>query len=184
VPLAQVVRLGVALDVVPRRLNLSADLQYQLWSTFKSLDVRFLNADGTETVSASPRDSQDSLVFNVGGEVRIIEGFAVRAGYAYDEHTLPEATVNPAPPDSNKHVLAVGASYDFRHFGINAHFSNVFFAPRTALRSDFPGTWTGAHAGGTMAYTFGLSVTANLDVGLAFGNSLAPRSELSLQASR
>lgn len=177
IPLPQVFRVGLAFDVVPRRLNLSADLQYQLWSTFESLDLRFQNPDGTETVSASPRSSRNSVVVHAGGELKIIEGFAVRAGYAWDQHTLPESTVNPAPPDSDKHVVSVGASYDFRHFGINAHFSNVFFTPRTAESSPFPGRWSGGYAGGsTMAYIFGLSLTARLDVGPAFdATSLKPR---------
>lgn len=169
VPLAQVFRLGLAVDVVPRRLNLSTDVQYQVWSTFKALDIRFQNADGTETISSSPRDSRNSFVVNAGGEVHITDAFAVRAGYAWDQRTLPEATVNPAPPDSDKHVVSVGASYNFKHFGINAHFSDVFFVRRTALSSPFPGTWTGAYPGGTMAYIFGLSLTTNLDVAPAFG---------------
>lgn len=169
VPLAQVFRLGVAVDAVPRRLNLSADVEYQLWSTFKSLDIRFQNADGTETISSSPRDSKNSFVVHAGGEVHVTDAFAIRAGYAWDQLTLPELTVNPAPPDSDKHVVSVGASYNFEHFGINAHFSDVFFVRRTSLTSPFPGTWTGAYPGGTMAYIFGLSLTTNLDVGPAFG---------------
>jgi long-chain fatty acid transport protein len=169
VPLAQVFRFGVAWDALPGKLNLSADLEYQLWSEFKELAITFVNPDGSEEIKASPRNSQDSFVVHVGGEYKVTDRFAVRAGYIWDQHTLPEETVNPAPPDSDKHVASVGASYLFDRFGVHAHFSNVFFARRTANTSDFPGEWDGAWPGGTMAYMFGLSLSANLDAPAPFG---------------
>jgi len=60
-------------------LNVSADVEYQMWSTFKSLDIRLQNADGTETISSSPRDSTNGWVVHAGAELRLSNAFMVRA---------------------------------------------------------------------------------------------------------
>jgi long-chain fatty acid transport protein len=164
-PLPQIFRAGLAFDVVPKVLNVSADVEYQQWSTFKSLDIRFQNADGTETISSNPRDSTNGWVVHAGLELRATESFFVRAGYTWDQLTIPEAAVNAAPPDSDKHVVSVGASYTFDNYVVSAHFSDAFFAPRTALSNAFPGTYRGLYPGGTVAYLFGLSLAAKFDVG-------------------
>jgi long-chain fatty acid transport protein len=171
VPLAEVFRFGVAYDVLRERLNVSADVEYQRWSVYKELRITFVNPDGTEQISASPRNSKDSFVLHLGAEYKLSPRFAVRAGYVFDQHTLPEETVNPMPPDSDRHIAALGASFTPGRFGLHAHFSNVFFTPRTSLTSSFPGQWQGAWAANTTAYTFGLTASYQLDVRAPLGDS-------------
>ncbi len=169
VPLAQVFRFGVAADVIPHRFNLSADLEYSQWSTFKELSITFIDPSGHQTVQSSPKNEKDSFTVHVGGEYKITDAFAVRAGYVWDQHTVPEATVNPAPPDSDLHIITVGASYYFgRRFALHAHVEDVIFAKRTSTTSDFPGTWQGGYPGGTMAWIFGLTASMALDVSAPF----------------
>jgi long-chain fatty acid transport protein len=163
IPLAQVLRLGLAWDVT-KELNLSVDLQRQMWSSFQNLSIHFKNSDGTETVQSSARNSTDSWVFGLSGQYKVTDALAIRAAYAFDQHTLPEYTVNPAPPDSDKHVISLGLSYLFGRYGIHAHFADAIFAKRTTFTNSMPGTWVGGYGGGTMAYIFGLSLSAALDV--------------------
>jgi long-chain fatty acid transport protein len=170
VPLPEVFRVGFAWDVLSD-LNLSADLEYQMWSAFKEMSITFINADGSETTGASPRNAQNSYVLHLGGEYKLSPTIAVRAGYAWDQRILPEETVNPGPPESDRHVATVGASYSTGRFGLHAHFANVFFVPRETRTNDLPGTWTGGFPGGTMAYTFGLTASLNLDVAAPFGRA-------------
>ncbi len=165
IPLAQVFRFGVGYEVT-KELSLSADLEYQMWSAFKDLTIHFLNADGTENKAvASARNSTDGLVLHLGGQYKVSDSLAVRAGYAWDQHTIPEANVSSAPPDSDKHVVSLGLSYLFGSYGIHANFADVIMAKRITNTNAMPGTWQGGWAGGTMAYIFGLSLTANLDLG-------------------
>ncbi len=163
IPLAQVYRFGVAYDISPE-LNVSADVEYQLWSAFEELRIVFTDAAGATEEVASPRDSRNSVTVHTGAEYKIAPKVAVRAGYAYDQKTLPEETVNPAPPDSDRHVVMLGGSYWWDRFGVHAFVGNAFFVKRTALTSDFPGEWRGGWPLGTMAYLAGLSVSAALDV--------------------
>ena len=172
-------RLGLAWQPV-KALSLSADLEYQGWSSFKELAITFVNPDGTEEVSASPRGSADSWVFHIGGEYRLHENFALRAGYIFDQHTLPEETVNPAPPDSDRHIITLGASVYYGRFGAHLNFSDVIFAQRTSTTAPFPGQWQGAYPGNTMAYSFGLSLSADFDFG---GSSSSPENAAPVAAA-
>jgi len=168
VPLPHNFRIGLAWDPT-KDLSFSADLEIQRWMSFQELAIVFVDADGTEEVQASPRKSHNSVVFHIGGEYRLHPNFALRGGYVYDQNTLPEETVNPGPPDSDKHIATLGASVYAGAFGVHLNFSNVFFSPRTSTTSTFPGKWSGAYPGGTMAYIFGISLSANLEVPTLFG---------------
>lgn len=169
-PLAHMIRLGAAFEATPA-LTISADFEVQQWSRYESLRIELQNPDGTADVIDSPRDSRDSFAWRVGLEYGVTESLLVRAGYVYDRRTLPEETVNPAPPDSDRYLATLGFSYRFgdlggmRDFGVHVHFYNVFFARRTSTTSEMPGEWGGAWPLGTMAYSFGLSLGGRFDVG-------------------
>lgn len=167
--LPQVFRLGAAYDVIPGVLNFSADLQFQQWSAFQQLKLVFTNPDGSEDRVVSEREAQDSITFSIGGEYVIFEGLAVRAGYAYDERILPEHTVNAAPPDSDRHVMSVGLSYVWdKWLGVHFHHSNIFFTERTTNTAALPGTYSGGHGGGIMAFSTGITLSAAFDIAPLF----------------
>ena len=169
VPLAQVFRVGAAFDVLPKKLNVSADVEYQLWNTFKQLAVTFKYPEGDQT-NVDLRNSKNSVVLHVGGEYKLSDAFAVRLGYLFDQHTVPDNMVNPAPPDADKHIVTLGASYQFsKSFALHAHFENAFFANRTVTTNAMPGTWTGGWGASTMAYIFGLTASGAFDVAAPFG---------------
>ncbi len=161
IPAPQVLRLGFGYDILPKKLNATIDFEYEMWGTFESLDITFKNDDGTEQTLASERDAQNTLVVHVGGEYKVTEEIAVRAGYAFDPHTIPEHNVNATPPDSDRHLVVIGGSYLFGDYGLHAHFGNVFFAERETTTNALPGIWEGGLPGGTSAYITGLTFSAN-----------------------
>ena len=167
-PLPYELRFGIAYEAIPQKLMLSADVNYQMWEVYKSLDITFTNPDGSKELVSKARDSHDTVSLHLGAEYMVSDVLALRAGYVFDQMSLPEATVNAAPPDSNKHVATVGASYFFGDFGVHAHFENVFFQPRTSRTAEFPGRWKGGYEAGTMAYVAGLSFSAAFDVAGVF----------------
>ncbi|MFC1610988.1 OmpP1/FadL family transporter [Myxococcota bacterium] len=167
-PLPEVYRAGVAWDLVPSRVNISFDFELQRWSRYEELAIIFTNPDGSEEILADPKNSQDSIALHVGVEWWVLEDLALRAGYGWDQRTLPEKTVGPAPPDSDRHGLAIGASYFFGPFGAHVHFADVFFVERETLANELRGTWRGGYPGGTTGYLVGVGVSA------VFGAAEAP----------
>ena len=172
-PLPQVFRLGANYDIIPDELSVSADIEFQQWSAFRKLRIAFENGDGTDEIVAEDRNAQDSITFHIGGEYKIMDGLYVRAGYVYDEKTLPEETVNPAPPDSDRHVVSVGASYVWDGWlGFHAHYGQAFFTPRVSASSPFPGRWEGGWGGATVAFIAGIGVSASFDLAPVFAEPL------------
>jgi hypothetical protein len=167
-PFPEVYRVGVAWDALPGRLNLSADVEVQRWSTYEELAITFIDDEGGRETIADPKNSKDSLVVHVGGEYRLSDAWQVRAGYVWDQRTTPEETVGPAPPDSDRHVIALGASFLFDNFGVHAHLADVLFVPRESSANRFRGTWRGGYPLGTTAYLASLGFSA------AFGAAPPP----------
>jgi len=177
-PLPQTIRAGVAYDLIADRLNVSADFQYQFWETYQSLDVTFVNADGTKRTTSDPKKSMNSFIVYVGGELKLSEAFAVRAGYVFDQHTQPEEVIGPTPPDSDRHIITLGASYAFGAFSIDAHLADVIFAEREALTSPLPGTWSGALPTGASALIASIGISGRFGGGEAPAPAEAPAKEV------
>ena len=159
-PLPQVLRFGVAYDMLDDKLSLSADVQIQLWSTYQELAITLIDSAGAETTTVDPKLSKDSLVLLAGVEYMVTEKLAVRAGYAFDQRTQPEEAIGAAPPDSDRHVITLGASYFFGSFGVHAHVADVLFAERETFTNKMPGTWSGGHVGGATAFIASVGLSA------------------------
>ncbi len=158
-PLAQAFRFGAAWKATPELL-VAADLEYQLWNAYEALTIR--EADGG-ILSSSPRNAEDAFVLHLGGEYRLNPKWTVRAGYIYDQAVIPDAFVNPAPPDSARHIATVGASYELTQMlALHAYYGHLFFVERETDTNELPGTWSGGHPGGSAAYMFGLTASAKL----------------------
>jgi long-subunit fatty acid transport protein len=164
----QEVVFGTAYEVLPDQLILVLDLAYSGWSAYDELAIEMVSEDGTSEVSVSRKDSRDVFWFKTGIEYKFGKVAALRAGYLYEPYTVPEKNVDPAPPDSTTHVVALGGSYYVSNFGIHAHALTALFAPREALKSHLPAEWRGGMPGASKAWIFGLSVSAKFDVGPAF----------------
>jgi long-chain fatty acid transport protein len=170
VPLPQIFRLGAAYNVIPE-LKVAADIESEIWTPFHELAITFKDKAGNEETLSDPREAENSWVLHLGGEFKANDALTVRAGYAYDQKTLPERTVNPAPPDSVRHLVTVCASYAFDRYAVHAYFGDAFFVSRETLRAPLAGTYSGGWAGGSMAYLFGIGFTGAFDFGGAPENA-------------
>ncbi len=170
--LPQVFRLGAAYDVLPE-LKIAADVEHQIWTPFRELAITFIDEEGVESTQVSERQAENSWVVRFAGEYEVSEAVKVRAGYAFDEKTLPERTVNPTPPDSHRHLITVGGSYAFDRYAVHAYAGNAFFTQRETRRADLEGTYEGGWPLNTMAYLLGVTFSAAFD----FGAEAAPAGE-------
>jgi long-chain fatty acid transport protein len=93
---------------IGKNFTLLADVGWTGWSTITELRVV---RDTGETVSFTPEDWEDAWRFAMGGAYEASDKLTLRAGIAYDESAVPDATRTPRLPDTNRTWVAVGARW-------------------------------------------------------------------------
>lgn len=88
--------------------KLYADIARTGWSSIQELRVERITG---ETVSVTPERWEDAWRFALGGEYSLSDRLTLRAGVAYDESAVPDATRTPRLPDTNRTWLAIGGRW-------------------------------------------------------------------------
>lgn len=150
--------LGVMYRPSPR-LELDAQIDWVLWSTFKELYIDFSNP-GTPDRRIN-RSSVRPFTGRLGGEWRWPTiGLVGRAGASFDQSASRKDTLAPSAPDANRLSLGAGLGYQRGRFTVDIGYLYAhFLAAEAAGPNARPeGTYrTRAHV---LAVTFG--VQANL----------------------
>ena len=94
---------------VDEDLTLMAGVEWANWSRFKSLDI--IRDDTGAVLATTPEKWKDSWFFSVGAEYQMNDDLLVRAGFAYEDSGVPDATRTPRVPDNDRYWLSAGASY-------------------------------------------------------------------------
>lgn len=88
--------------------ELLADVGWTGWSSVQELRVV---RDTGAVVSVTPEKWKDTWRYAIGGVYSLSQTFALRAGVAYDETPVPDATRTPRLPDPDRTWVAVGAHW-------------------------------------------------------------------------
>jgi len=90
------------------RARLLADVAWTGWSSVQELRVL---RDSGAIVSITPERWHDSWRYSLGTTYALNQQVLLRAGVAYDETPVPDATRTARLPDSNRTWLAIGARW-------------------------------------------------------------------------
>ena len=90
------------------RFAVLADLAWTGWSSIQEL--RIVRDSGT-TVSVTPEQWRDTWRYALGGTYAMNDSITLRAGVAFDETPVPDATRTPRLPDSDRTWVAIGARW-------------------------------------------------------------------------
>jgi long-chain fatty acid transport protein len=133
--------------------TVEADVNWYQWSTFDRLLLLFeTRGDLTEAIV---EDYANSWQYRVGVQRPLGRAWTVRGGYFFDQSPAPAASVSPLLPDSDRHGLALGASWKQGRWWVDGGSWVVLSKGRSTEgvnRDRYDGTYD-AHA-----VTLGLSV--------------------------
>ncbi len=90
------------------KLTLLGDVAWTGWSTVQELRVV---RDSGATVSQTPERWRDVMRYAVGASYEFTPQFTLRAGTAYDNTPVPDATRTPRLPDADRIWLTTGARW-------------------------------------------------------------------------
>lgn len=112
------------------RLVLEAQSALQGWSAFDAISIT------SPIVSQVPESYHDTLNIAVGADVRVTQGWTMRAGIQYDPTPTPGASRDPRVPDASRWLFSTGTSIQATaRLSIDAAFSYVDFQ-RTSIMRD------------------------------------------------
>jgi len=126
------------------KLTLEFDATRTGWSCFDKLEFKF---DSTQFAAFNnqpdPRNWQDVWAYKFGAQYALTPQLDLRAGYSYDISPVPDATVDPLLPDSDRHSFAFGtgihgnqASLDLAYMWVHFVDRNVHNQDMTTLRGE------------------------------------------------
>lgn len=133
---------------------LELDIQWTGWSKFQSLDLKFENSVFNTSIS---RNWKDVVAIRVGGEYRVNEIWALRAGYTYDETPVPAGTVDPLLPDATRDIFAVGLGYTVGFFTTDVAYNLLLMRDRRVDNVISGVSQQGSYR--TVAHLIGLNLT-------------------------
>ena len=111
------------------RLELDAEVDWVLWSTFKELYIDFENP-GTPFDRSIKRSSVKPLTGRLGGQWDWPQlGLAARAGASYDQSASRKDTLAPSAPDANRVGLATGLGWQRGRYTLDVAYLFALFLP-------------------------------------------------------
>lgn len=136
-----IVGLGYGVEITDA-IRLEANLEWLEWSRNESMTIDLDNNTplllGQNTI---PNDWDNTITVGVGGDWQINENWVVRAGYAFVESPIPDSTISPILPDSDRHALSLGVGYAAGSHVVDVAYTFSIYEDRESSTSVYPGTY-------------------------------------------
>jgi len=122
-------------------LTLNLDYVNWGWSSYDTLIIDFRPEFETAVLqdSKSPRLYEDVYQIRFGAEyiVRAVQGLTVRGGVGFDKNPVPDETIDPTLPDTDRLIGSLGASYFVTpNVGLNFYYTFIRGFEREATNSE------------------------------------------------
>jgi long-chain fatty acid transport protein len=133
--------------------TVEGDVNWYQWSTFDRLLLAFETRG--DLTRALVEDYANSWQYRLGVERPLSHDWTVRGGYFFDQSPAPAASVSPLLPDSDRHGLALGASWKPGRWWVDAG-SWIVLSKRRSTEGQSRDHYDGVYEG--HAVTLGVSV--------------------------
>lgn len=119
-PAVAVLNVGVAYRPIAG-LVIAADVQWNGWSAYKTLDIDFLSETLKPYNQYLTKDYKNSMTYHIGAQYSITPRFDVRAGLMIDTTPVNSEHYNPETPGMTKIEPSIGFSFSpIKNFAIDA----------------------------------------------------------------
>ena len=119
------------------RITLAFDATWTDWRHFDRLLINFDSPQFHEfNNQPDPRNWRDVWGYKFGGQYALNSMLDLRAGYFFDNTPVPDATVDPLLPDSDRHSFSIGAGIHSSLGTIDLAYMWVHFLDRTVNNQD------------------------------------------------
>ena len=126
IDLPEIWTVGLSAEI-GERTTVNLDVARVMWQTFRRVVFVADNPVTQALVSPIVRNYHNTWVARLGAEHRFSNSWAMRVGYAYDETPIPDKTLDPLLPDSDRHLFTAGLGYTYGRFSVDAAYSAFFF---------------------------------------------------------
>jgi len=106
-----------------------AEVGWTNWSTFDEIRIQF---DGGGADSVTPEDWENVWFGAIGATWKASQDLKIRAGVAYDQSPIPDATRTPRIPGEDRTWLSLGVNYaPTPNFTVDAGYTHIFVSDST-----------------------------------------------------
>lgn len=115
------------------RLVVGLNVDIVTWSSYDKLRVDFV--DNPQLSSSERKDWSNSFQLRIGTEYKVLEdNLPVRFGFIYDQSPVPDDTVSPELPDTDRYWVTLGVGYRF--YGVQADLAYQFLITANDATAD------------------------------------------------
>ncbi len=119
-PLPSTLTVGFAYHINEKWM-ISADVNFNKWGEYKSLEFDFENDPTNKLDTKSNRSWKNAATYRIGTRYQVNEKLKLYAGAYYDETPTNKAYYSPETPGANKIGISAGLSYQItKHLSIDA----------------------------------------------------------------
>ena len=142
IPFPQMATLAYAMRPI-RPLKLETDIVWTDWNAVQN--VVLYSPDSRINRTTIKDDWKSGFSFRFGTQYDLNRHWALRAGYAYGQNSVPTSTFSPLVPDSNYHLFSAGIGYTRDNWAIDMAYQFIYRETRHISGSvnspTVDGTW-------------------------------------------
>lgn len=146
----------------PRKdLSLELDVQWVQWSAYDTLRFELskgleLGPDARQTILEEKKNWNDAVQLRLGMEwVGLQDHLAVRLGFLWDQNPVPESSLDPTLPDTQRLMPCIGVGTQWSGVYVDVAYMPVFGLKRK-VRADSGAPMAGTYTSMTHDFTFTL----------------------------
>jgi long-chain fatty acid transport protein len=119
--------------------------EYTRWSEFKNFTASFSPTPTFIPIGVPiagfrlPEDWKNTSTLRFGSYYKLNERWEIRGGLALEESAIPNRTLNPAIPDSDKLTLNAGVGYKWQKLSVDLGYMAVFYKTRNITNNELEG---------------------------------------------